>query len=916
MQTASLLPSRVLMICDDTQIDRRILQEADTLAGRGCEVLIAGRSSAQLPRREFRGAVRIERLANTSANRSAELRAAFRHGLDREQRAPKPPTDLAEASRELASLLPHSEIAVPEFPVWLEARGKLTRNLVKALLWPPLRLDLLRRLLPGLPVPIAYLFYLPTLLLTPWPPAIRWHWARLKAHIAPWLPAPMRRKLQLQVRLFENIRQQALEERASCFSDLDGWELTLFDFGCRYRPDVVHVHDLPQLRAGCFIARRLGISVIYDAHELYPVIHTLTHDQQERLKAIERHFIREVAHSITVNPFIAARMAQDYGIRTPTVILNAAPPEAMARGGGRLDMLRQGLGLSADQRILIFQGWISIDRRLGDLVTAMAKVQEWIHLVLLGYGDDIPKLRRLALDLGLESRVHFLAAVPQSELMGWVASADAGIIPYQPIDDNHLYCSPNKLFEYIAAGVPIIANDLPFLRQVVAENGFGVVKVLVASSDYADAITEMFDPASGGAERFHDALDNGAEPFLWPAQACVLLDVYADMWRSRQPVQDSPRVEVAALIARTGDDVRPAAAGAPRIFHGLHNIAGIPSIMARAERKLGLASTAVCFPSAGFGYRGDIEESPTARRSVLTERFERHAEAFDVFVFHFGSSLANESLVDIPLLKRMGKRVILYFHGCDIRDSAETIRKYEFSACKVCRPRRCNANRELALEMAMRQADAVWVSTPDLLEFVPGAELFPQPLELERFPLRNAQADVIEAQGDPVVLVHAPSSAMLKGSRHVIRAAEAIRARGEPLELLLLQGLTHEELRSRIAGADIAVDQLLIGSYGMFAVEAMATGIPVICYLRDDLRDLYPELPPLLSANPLTIEQTIIAMMNDPERCQSATIAGRAYVVRHHSADVAARRSLATYERICGVKHHGAAEKDSKSQLS
>lgn len=154
---------------------------------------------------------------------------------------------------------------------------------------------------------------------------------------------------------------------------------------------------------------------------------------------------------------------------------------------------------------------------------------------------------------------------------------------------------------------------------------------------------------------------------------------------------------------------------------------------------------------------------------------------------------------------------------------------------------------------------------------------------------------------ESIRVVHAPSNSQLKGSRHVEAAASAIRDKGLPLELQLLQGLSHREMCSRMGAADIAVDQLLIGSYGTFAVEAMAMGIPVICYLRDDLVGLYPEPPPIMSATPLTIEQNIAAMIDNPELRQQLASAGRMYVQRHHSAEVCTRRSLAVYERICAV---------------
>jgi glycosyltransferase involved in cell wall biosynthesis len=131
--------------------------------------------------------------------------------------------------------------------------------------------------------------------------------------------------------------------------------------------------------------------------------------------------------------------------------------------------------------------------------------------------------------MGLGAKVHFKDAVPQEEVLFWTASADAGIIPYQPVDLNNYYCSPNKLFEFIQAAVPIIANDLPFLRKVVAAEGFGVVSKLDSVEDYAAAIEAMFDPAQGGPARFRPRLLDRATAYDWKNEEEKLLAIYENL---------------------------------------------------------------------------------------------------------------------------------------------------------------------------------------------------------------------------------------------------------------------------------------------------------------------------------------------------------------------------------------------------
>src|SRR5205085_1483955 len=111
--------------------------------------------------------------------------------------------------------------------------------------------------------------------------------------------------------------------------------------------------------------------------------------------------------------------------------------------------------------------------------------------VFMGYGEYQQVLAGLAAQAGVTERVHFLPPVHQADLLAWCASADLGIIPYQPVDLNNYYSSPNKLFDFIHARVPLVASDLPFLRQVIAGHGLGTVARLDRPAAYAEAIMSV-----------------------------------------------------------------------------------------------------------------------------------------------------------------------------------------------------------------------------------------------------------------------------------------------------------------------------------------------------------------------------------------------------------------------------------------
>jgi hypothetical protein len=332
-----------------------------------------------------------------------------------------------------------------------------------------------------------------------------------------------------------------------------------------------------------------------------------------------------------------------------------------------------------------------------------------------------------------------------------------------------------------------------------------------------------------------------------------------------------------------------------RIFHGLYNIAGIPSVMARAERMLGVESTSVCFPAANPSYVPDILEEAKFNASDHLFRFTRYAGNYEVFVFHFGHSLTADSLADVPLLKANGKKVIFYFHGCDIRQSRENFRNHRFCVCRDCWPHRCNPNRDLALEVAQRFADAIWVSTPDLLEFVPGAVLFQQPFEVRSVKFRAIREH--EREGT-IRIVHAPSDRMLKGTKYLVAAVEKLRTAGFDIELLLVENMPREKALECYREADIAVDQLLLGSYGTFAVELMAIGIPTICYLRDDLLTKYAEPPPIVNADPETIGDVLRDLVGRRSNWPSIAREGRFFAEKFHDSLVLANQAIATYHKV------------------
>ncbi|HMA34656.1 MAG TPA: hypothetical protein VKY74_09260 [Chloroflexia bacterium] len=334
-----------------------------------------------------------------------------------------------------------------------------------------------------------------------------------------------------------------------------------------------------------------------------------------------------------------------------------------------------------------------------------------------------------------------------------------------------------------------------------------------------------------------------------------------------------------------------------RILHAPTNIAGIAGLLARAQRDLGVDATAIEYISRPRAFGTDASLHLEARRGRLAQgaavgRYALHAiRQFDVFHFYFGNTLFPWPFPDLPLLRALGKHIIFHFCGCDVRSRRSNLAKYAISGCHECVSLVCWGKRRPPL----RFADAVFVSTPDLLEDVPGAMLLPGPIDLRRWRPGPPRTTPPSAAA-PLRILHAPTDREIKGTRYVLDAVERLKAAGYPVALQVLEGIPAADVPAFVAGADIVVDQIMIGAYGTFAVEAMASGRPVVCRIRDDLRRHYPDSLPIVSAEPATIYAVLERLVQDPAARAAHGQVGPAYAAAVHEMHHVAALVLPYYQ--------------------
>jgi len=227
--------------------------------------------------------------------------------------------------------------------------------------------------------------------------------------------------------------------------------------------DVYICNDLYTLRVGTFM-KLFGKRVIYDSHELYPDLVSGTPSYLRRLiRNIESLLIRSADIVTTVNDFIALELSSRYGIPHPIVIMNCP------RTTASLPATRHR---AERRRVVLYSGTLWQERGLENVVLACGYLRKDVQVVFRGEGAIEAKLREMS--RGLENCV-IEKPVPMAEVIPKAAEADVGIIPYLPTTLNNLYASPNKLFEYLQAGLPVIGSDLPFIRKIVVEHDVGSV---------------------------------------------------------------------------------------------------------------------------------------------------------------------------------------------------------------------------------------------------------------------------------------------------------------------------------------------------------------------------------------------------------------------------------------------------------
>jgi glycosyltransferase involved in cell wall biosynthesis len=311
--------------------------------------------------------------------------------------------------------------------------------------------------------------------------------------------------------------------------------------------------------------------------------------------------------------------------------------------------------------------------------------------------------------------------------------------------------------------------------------------------------------------------------------------------------------------------------GQLRVVHCPVNFAGIGWTNVQALRRKGIDARLVVFNTQAAHPEADenlnLPRGPAWRRQAMQFRaLAKLLPSTDVFHFYFGLTLVPKR-IQFPILKAARKKSVFHFVGSDIRGKTPD---------------------ELAYG---RLADAQIVGSYDAARWIPEAEVVPPGIDLSAIEPVPPRAD------GPVRVAHAALSRRRKGTELVVAACEELG-----LELDVIENVRHDEVGPRLAQADIVVDQLNSGWYGLFAIEAMAYGKPVVGYIHDEAATrtaaAFGVDLPIVRTTKETLAADLRPLLESAEERRARGAAGRSYVERVHDADKMADRLIDIYSRL------------------
>lgn len=649
-------------------------------------------------------------------------------------------------------------------------------------------------------------------------------------------------------------------------------------------PSFIHTHDMIGLAIGGKLyeqTKEHNAFWIHDIHEYVQGLTEIEREIQSFFCGIEEKFIHGPDVLTSVSPALNEILQGLYSLETkPSLVLNA--PRLTDFDPYYHKDIRTALGMQQDVPLLVYSGGVKPIRGVRTLVEALPLLPD-VHVAIVtnNTGSFVMELKQTAQELGVNDRIHFHPYVPFSNVSSFLRTANIGVHPIQRYPNAEI-ALPNKLFEYIHAGLPVIVSDNRSMKEFVGWHDFGIAFEAGNSCSLAEAVIQALnrqrsDPA------WRDSIRSLSKKYCWETQEAVIADIYETLSQRKS----SP-------LPRSGNEK------GYRVLQLPVSGAGQPSALAKAMKDKDVFASSLAIGKNKFEYEADLDLKYAPNDpAFVKELSDSYISKYSVFHFHVRPLLFSKHYhfptgMDLIMLRCAGKKVFFHFRGSEARLASvfENCSPYNyvpenpdslFSAY-------LEEEQRVFIEFVSGVCHKVFVPDPELQTYVPEALIVPRIIDLKKWQYTKTEPS------DVLRVVHAPSRPVVKGTKEVLAAIEKLKSEGTQIDFQLVENMPNDKAVELYKWADVIIDQLRIGWYGVLAIEAMALGKAAISYIRDDLKHYLPHPFPLAIANPDNLYHVLKDLALNPGKAHSIGLRGRKYVEELHDSGQVSDILLQLYE--------------------
>ncbi len=332
-----------------------------------------------------------------------------------------------------------------------------------------------------------------------------------------------------------------------------------------------------------------------------------------------------------------------------------------------------------------------------------------------------------------------------------------------------------------------------------------------------------------------------------------------------------------------------------RILHAPINVAGQPATISRAQRKIGLHSDVLIFGDDKLHYEHDYSIHLSAHATMRMKQkillLKNLINKYDIFHFHYASSFL-PYYIDLRILRSLKKKVFMHYWGSDViqTDVAKEYTAFTTEEFMKNYPHLDNNKRRAKLAKIEKLATRTIVGDYSLLPFSPNSTVVRQALDISKFAYHGINTDQ-----DYITILHAPTNRVTKGTMKIISVVKELQRQHKHVRFMLVENVPHDEAVQMYTQADIIVDDIKQGPYGILAIECMALGKVVINRIDSKMEKYYPHLP-IINANAESLHTTLSKLISQTGRIRKLGEQGRKYVEANHDSIKIAREISKIYE--------------------